>query len=788
MGSVATGKAWQRKARSTQQQSSESWPQYQFDSANTGYAPNNTPITSQPSKRWSIRLPAGANGTPVENDGAVYITATDDVYKISAKDGLEQWQKSVDADAYGAPRVHGDSVYVGTRSGSIYKFSKTDGTEQWVKTDLGQGYLTSPAVSANTIYTGDRSGTLFALDATDGNERWRYRTGEFNQSGSANVTIPVVNDGKVFISTGSLATGKGTVYAIDPTTGAEMWRSSIDIDPSEISNDESSLKVSKNSIFVGTRENGIYALDKDSGRVNWQFGDDVWGVEGVANGIVYGRRIGRRGPPVLHAFDIESGETLWQRENTWSEIRISENIIYEDRGDTLIAISTESGENKWKAKLTDSEGTQESELESDSTQSGPKLYFSRNEGIAAISLSEREQLWSFQAAGTLSNTPIIQRDRLYISDPENGKLRSISANTGSQNQQQRYTDDRHPLVYRGRIFVPGFDGLKAYSLSKLNVQWELEDNSFPRSSPVGLNGTVYYATTEAVYALDVEDGTVDWQVREADVQVESNLNRFNTIAAHDDSVYTFLNDGGYTILQSLSADGGTPRWKTLIGYNPAVPPSIGGERVYCTNINGIDDSSRGIHAINKIDGDKQWVAEFPVTNSPTIADGNVFAGSSDGLVYSLNASDGSERWKFETDESVTATPIVVNNTVYVGSTDNHLYALSATDGTERWRFETGDDVVAAPAVVDGTIYLPSTDGYLYALSGDEGESVSTQQAPNTETQNDTTTASTGGQVGMFEQFGDGSALPLGLAGGGLLGAAGLGLYRWRNSDSDEGAE
>lgn len=89
-----------------------------------------------------------------------------------------------------------------------------------------------------------------------------------------------------------------------------------------------------------------------------------------------------------------------------------------------------------------------------------------------------------------------------------------------------------------------------------------------------------------------------------------------------------------------------------------------------------------------------------------------------------------ELWRFETGSWVECSPAVVNDTVYVTSRDRNVYALSASEGTERWRFETGigetdsEDTYASeavmrssPTVVDGTVYV---GGGNYELRGDDG--------------------------------------------------------------------
>lgn len=108
-----------------------------------------------------------------------------------------------------------------------------------------------------------------------------------------------------------------------------------------------------------------------------------------------------------------------------------------------------------------------------------------------------------------------------------------------------------------------------------------------------------------------------------------------------------------------------------------------------------------------------------VTSSPVLdSSGNVYFGSLDGYVYSLN-KDGSLRWRYNASDWVDSSPALSRDesTLYVGSWDNAVLALSSSSGALLWKFATDNLVYASPAVAaDGTIYIGSSDGQLYALA------------------------------------------------------------------------
>ncbi len=181
----------------------------------------------------------------------------------------------------------------------------------------------------------------------------------------------------------------------------------------------------------------------------------------------------------------------------------------------------------------------------------------------------------------------------------------------------------------------------------------------------------------------------------------------------------------------------------------------------------------------------QFPTKGQVLSSPAIADGTLYAGSSDHFLYALDASNGTLRWKFKTGGRITSSPavsaglayfgsfdsnfyavdaatgqlkwkfttggerrfaanhlhgaepaaetmpdpfdfylsspVVANGAVYFGSGDTNIYALDAATGALKWKFKTGDVVHSSPAISDGTLFVGSWDSYFYALDSATGQ-------------------------------------------------------------------
>lgn len=74
-------------------------------------------------------------------------------------------------------------------------------------------------------------------------------------------------------------------------------------------------------------------------------------------------------------------------------------------------------------------------------------------------------------------------------------------------------------------------------------------------------------------------------------------------------------------------------------------------------------------------------------------------------------------WSFTEEDTFYSPPVIVDNTLYAG-TYGHMYAINATNGSEIWRF--AGDGFTPTAVVDGVVYAPA-ESFIYALDAESGQ-------------------------------------------------------------------
>lgn len=127
-----------------------------------------------------------------------------------------------------------------------------------------------------------------------------------------------------------------------------------------------------------------------------------------------------------------------------------------------------------------------------------------------------------------------------------------------------------------------------------------------------------------------------------------------------------------------------------------------------------------IYCIDR-DGKQVWTfnTEGVVLEGPDVANGLVYAASTDQNVYALNEETGLEVWRFQTNGKIIEKPVYHNGRVYIGGClDGNFYCLDAVTGKEIWKLHIKAGTVAVPLVHGNRIYTGYDDMNLYCLDMD----------------------------------------------------------------------
>ncbi len=102
--------------------------------------------------------------------------------------------------------------------------------------------------------------------------------------------------------------------------------------------------------------------------------------------------------------------------------------------------------------------------------------------------------------------------------------------------------------------------------------------------------------------------------------------------------------------------------------------------------------------------------------------GLVLVGSSGGVLYALDASLGSEKWRAQVEGPILGTPNRLQNNIYViGRANGVLYCLDSDSGRVMWRSEEIERCDGSPSVSKDAVVFGSCAAALHVFSPDTGK-------------------------------------------------------------------
>ena len=248
---------------------------------------------------------------------------------VSAAPSLETvaWKFRTRGRVISSPAVVGNTVYIGSTDGSVYAINRADGTQRW-KFDTKGPVNSSPAVHNGLVYFGSVDGNFYAVTADSGRMRWTFAT-----KGERRFTAPGIHGAiprtermpdpfDLFLSSPAIAnntvyfgSGDQNVYALDASTGVRKWT----FPTGDVVH--ASPAVVDGVVYIGSWDRNVYAIDATSGREKWRYttGNDttIYNQIGIASSaaivgdiVLVGGRDGK-----FHAIDRATGKGRWICDN-----------------------------------------------------------------------------------------------------------------------------------------------------------------------------------------------------------------------------------------------------------------------------------------------------------------------------------------------------------------------------------------------------------------------------------------------------------------------------------------
>jgi outer membrane protein assembly factor BamB len=269
-------------------------------------------------EQWRFQTGKAVYSTPAIANGKVVFGAADgQIYCLSASNAKRIWEIPTSAPVVATPVIENGVVYVGGSDGKFRAIHLETGKLNWEYAGVTGFVETKPLVYAGKVIFGAWDTFLYALNLEDGALAWKWTNGNPGVLYSPAACWPVAAHGKIFI-----AAPDRFMTAIEASSGKTVWRSNrhqvreaiglskdgatvfarcmtdtllafssstsmpqlqwltpcgygYDIDPSMPQEKDG-------TIFFGTKNGFVFAVDAKSGAVKWQHRVGVTVINTVA--------------------------------------------------------------------------------------------------------------------------------------------------------------------------------------------------------------------------------------------------------------------------------------------------------------------------------------------------------------------------------------------------------------------------------------------------------------------------------------------------------------------------
>lgn len=341
--------------------------------------------------------------------------------------------------------------------------------------------------------------------------------------------------------------------------------------------------------------------------------------------------------------------------------------------------------------------------------------------------------WSTSVGGeTGMSCPQVADGRLYIGvqddhNAQNAGVVCLDSRSGKLIWKYKTTSSVNgtPAIQNGIVCAVCVDGtiwgLDAGSGKEI---WKSELGPFYDrwiySSPVIADGVVYCGSAPCFKAIDLKTGKTLWQA--APMGPDWISCRTNP-AVDENRVYVGVNWSNG--LFCLDRKNGNVVWNNKSGYGTShCSPAIVGKMVFYS-------ADGQLYALDKAGGKELWHTALNggwSVSTPVVQDGMAVIGTPDGKIESYDVQTGKRLWSVSTGEAqgsfspymrggsqIMSSPTIAEGKVYAGGNDGILYVIDVKTGQCLEKTALGYPILSSPAVVGKTVIIARWDGVIMAI-------------------------------------------------------------------------
>lgn len=729
---------------------------------------------------WSAWLGGPVRSTPVVASGAVWAQTWNSprIVKLNASTGAVECATAPPMQIEGSPLVVTppggvQMLLVATeddksQAGQVLAVSTANCKREWTwgrwKTRSGSWDPVGYGTDANgrplvLLGSADPDSAVYALNVLTGHEAWRFAPAiparDFDFGSGITVSLPGTNglaDGAAYA-----VNKNGILYAIDLTTGAQLWRYDYAQALGVADGDISTPALDGSDLVVGYHV-GIMSVNARTGALNWTSGDPAK-IKVVSSPAIAGAP---GSEVVAYAdlagdFDVASllnGRLLYHYQTsgyiTASPAVTDGNILVASSDGFLYDFAAGGGNDT----ALPAAGVSSPAGSSVVANPGGSLKVSgaasdSASGVARVEVAVQSGgargLWWNGVTRTWVAAPVTSAARLaspgagstgwslFFPVPATGGTYQVIAYAAGQSGQSQITAAHAFFVVKAApgtptlTVSPGFAGPGA----KVSVT----GSGFPGSEQISIalpgdTLTVVTATSTGRIPSTVitipaawpfgpasltATGRTSGRKATAAITVTNNWDQLGYLPGHagyepnDPVLYNLITPGHGIFLDRA--------WQFGSGAAISTAPAVDGEVAYEGNAQG------HVVAVDVHNGADRWTFKLAsgaaITGSPGFYPPSrlVIVGAADGTVDAISARTGALAWAATVGGTVNA-PVLANGVVCVTTSAGTVEALSAATGARQWAVSLPAGTSAAPAVdaPGGTVMTADSSGDLRALS------------------------------------------------------------------------
>lgn len=376
----------------------------------------------------------------------------------------------------------------------------------------------------------------------------------------------------------------------------------------------SSPTVSASAVYIGSTDHHLYAVDRVTGTQRWRFatGGPVNSSPAVAGGLVYFGSVDGK----FYAVDEATGVQRWS---------------YETRGERRFTAPGIHGAIPRTERMPDPFDVF---LSSPVVIDGTVLFGSGDQHVYALDATTGNIRWAFSTGDVVHSSPAVSDGVVYVGSWDRN-LYAIDLKTGRE--RWRYTTGNDTTIYNqiglasspaisaGIVFIGGRDGrFHAVDAATGKVRWTHNNRGgWTIASPAVRDGVVYFPTSDGTRfkALDAKTGQVKFDIQNKAVSFSSPALAGQVIyyGTHDGYLHAIDARTGAGVAE-FRTDGSRengPRWTDSTGRLKTSEMFPG---------RTLDDLMIGLRTTFTLGS---------ILSSPSVVDGILYVGSTDGRLYAL---------------------------------------------------------------------------------------------------------------------------------------------------------